>query len=68
MPASPPLARTIGVENLRVAVMGCSQRTGESKRADIGISLPGVSKPPGPADGQLMTTLAAEHHADSNRY
>jgi (E)-4-hydroxy-3-methylbut-2-enyl-diphosphate synthase len=55
--------RTIypGVENLRVAVMGCVVNgPGESKRANIGISLPGTGeepKAPVYVDGRLMTTL-----------
>ncbi|MGI6083581.1 MAG: flavodoxin-dependent (E)-4-hydroxy-3-methylbut-2-enyl-diphosphate synthase [Limnochordia bacterium] len=54
-----------GVENLRVAVMGCVVNgPGESKHADIGISLPGISEAPAApvyADGQLMTTLRGEN-------
>jgi (E)-4-hydroxy-3-methylbut-2-enyl-diphosphate synthase len=53
-----------GVEELRVAVMGCVVNgPGESKHADIGISLPGVSedlKAPVFADGELLTTLKGE--------
>ncbi|MCS6817802.1 MAG: flavodoxin-dependent (E)-4-hydroxy-3-methylbut-2-enyl-diphosphate synthase [Blastocatellia bacterium] len=50
-----------GVENLRIAVMGCVVNgPGESKHADIGISLPGAGEEPKApvfADGRLVTTL-----------
>lgn len=50
-----------GVETLSVAVMGCVVNgPGESKHADIGISLPGTSeepKAPVYVDGQLRVTL-----------
>jgi (E)-4-hydroxy-3-methylbut-2-enyl-diphosphate synthase len=50
-----------GVEGLRVAVMGCIVNgPGESKHADIGISLPGTGeepKAPVYVDSQLRTTL-----------
>jgi (E)-4-hydroxy-3-methylbut-2-enyl-diphosphate synthase len=50
-----------GVENLKVAVMGCVVNgPGESKHADIGISLPGTGEEPrAPVyrDGELVTTL-----------
>ncbi|MBX3139468.1 MAG: flavodoxin-dependent (E)-4-hydroxy-3-methylbut-2-enyl-diphosphate synthase [Trueperaceae bacterium] len=50
-----------GVESLRVAVMGCVVNgPGESKHADIGISLPGTGEAPrAPVyqDGKLLTTL-----------
>ena len=50
-----------GVETLRVAVMGCVVNgPGESKHADIGISLPGTGedpKAPVYRDGKLVTTL-----------
>jgi (E)-4-hydroxy-3-methylbut-2-enyl-diphosphate synthase len=50
-----------GVENLKVAVMGCVVNgPGESKHADIGISLPGTGedpKAPVYRDGQHVTTL-----------
>jgi (E)-4-hydroxy-3-methylbut-2-enyl-diphosphate synthase len=53
-----------GVENLRVAVMGCVVNgPGESKHAHIGISLPGNGeepKAPVYVDGRLMTTLRGE--------
>ena len=50
-----------GVEDLAVAVMGCVVNgPGESKHADIGISLPGTGespKAPVYVDGQHLTTL-----------
>src|SRR5499433_1657230 len=50
-----------GVENLKIAVMGCVVNgPGESKHANIGISLPGTGeepKAPVYVDGRLMTTL-----------
>ncbi len=50
-----------GVEDLKVAVMGCVVNgPGESKHADIGISLPGNGedpKAPVYQDGKLVTTL-----------
>jgi (E)-4-hydroxy-3-methylbut-2-enyl-diphosphate synthase len=53
-----------GVETLRVAVMGCVVNgPGESKHADIGISLPGTAeepKAPVYVDGQLRTTLKGD--------
>jgi (E)-4-hydroxy-3-methylbut-2-enyl-diphosphate synthase len=53
-----------GVEELRVAVMGCVVNgPGESKHANIGISLPGTSeepKAPVYVDGQLFTTLRGD--------
>ena len=53
-----------GVEELRVAVMGCVVNgPGESKHADIGISLPGTfeePKAPVYVDGKLVTTLRGE--------
>ncbi|MDZ4259188.1 MAG: flavodoxin-dependent (E)-4-hydroxy-3-methylbut-2-enyl-diphosphate synthase [Gemmatimonadales bacterium] len=53
-----------GVESLTVAVMGCVVNgPGESKHADLGISLPGTFEDPvAPVfiDGQLFTTLRGE--------
>jgi (E)-4-hydroxy-3-methylbut-2-enyl-diphosphate synthase len=53
-----------GVEEMRVAVMGCVVNgPGESKHADIGISLPGTfEQPVAPVyvDGALRTTLRGE--------
>ena len=54
-----------GVEDLRVAVMGCVVNgPGESKHANIGISLPGTfeePKAPVYADGRLLLTLKGAH-------
>jgi (E)-4-hydroxy-3-methylbut-2-enyl-diphosphate synthase len=53
-----------GVEDLKVAVMGCVVNgPGESKHADIGISLPGTfEEPVAPVyvDGALRTTLRGD--------
>ena len=53
-----------GVEEMKVAVMGCVVNgPGESKHADIGISLPGTfedPKAPVYVDGQLLVTLKGE--------
>ena len=53
-----------GVEDMRVAVMGCVVNgPGESKHADIGISLPGTfEEPVAPVfiDGRLDRTLRGE--------
>ena len=53
-----------GVEEMRVAVMGCVVNgPGESKHANIGISLPGTfEEPKAPVfvDGKLLTTLRGE--------
>ena len=50
-----------GVENLNVAVMGCIVNgPGESKHADIGISLPGTGETPAApvfVEGKKVTTL-----------
>ncbi|MGH7606476.1 MAG: flavodoxin-dependent (E)-4-hydroxy-3-methylbut-2-enyl-diphosphate synthase [Gemmatimonadales bacterium] len=57
-------ARYPGSEDLRVAVMGCVVNgPGESKHADIGISLPGTAeepKAPVYVDGALKVTLKGE--------
>ena len=57
-------ARYPGVEEMRVAVMGCVVNgPGESKHADIGISLPGTfEEPVAPVyvDGAQRTTLRGE--------
>jgi len=54
-----------GIEELRVAVMGCVVNgPGESKHANIGISLPGTfEEPVAPVyvDGRLMTTLRGDN-------
>jgi (E)-4-hydroxy-3-methylbut-2-enyl-diphosphate synthase len=56
-----------GVENLKVAVMGCIVNgPGESKHADIGISLPGSGEAPAAPvfiDGEKAMTLRGEHIA-----
>ncbi|MDR5709451.1 MAG: flavodoxin-dependent (E)-4-hydroxy-3-methylbut-2-enyl-diphosphate synthase [Armatimonadota bacterium] len=57
-----------GVEELRVAVMGCVVNgPGESRHAHIGISLPGTfEEPRAPvyADGQLLATLRGDRIAE----
>lgn len=57
-----------GVENLNVAVMGCIVNgPGESKHADIGISLPGTGETPAAPvfiDGEKAITLRGETIAD----
>ncbi|MDO5290119.1 MAG: flavodoxin-dependent (E)-4-hydroxy-3-methylbut-2-enyl-diphosphate synthase [Pseudomonadota bacterium] len=66
-----------GVETLKVAVMGCIVNgPGESKHADIGISLPGTGEAPAAPvfiDGEKAMTLRGEHiaqefHAIVERY
>jgi (E)-4-hydroxy-3-methylbut-2-enyl-diphosphate synthase len=56
--------RYAGIEEMKVAVMGCVVNgPGESKHANIGISLPGTfEEPKAPVfvDGRLMTTLKGE--------
>ena len=57
-------AKYPGVENLKVAVMGCIVNgPGESKHADIGISLPGTGESPAAPvfiDGEKAMTLRGE--------
>jgi len=57
-----------GVENMTLAVMGCVVNgPGESKHANIGISLPGTGETPvAPVyvDGQKTVTLRGEHIAE----
>ncbi len=57
-----------GVETLRVAVMGCIVNgPGESKHADIGISLPGTGEAPAAPvfiDGEKAVTLRGEGIAE----
>jgi (E)-4-hydroxy-3-methylbut-2-enyl-diphosphate synthase len=57
-------SRYPGVENLKVAVMGCIVNgPGESKHADIGISLPGTGEAPAAPvfiDGEKAMTLRGE--------
>ncbi len=54
-----------GVESMNVAVMGCIVNgPGESKHADIGISLPGTGESPAAPvfiDGQKAKTLRGDH-------
>ncbi len=61
-------ARYPGVEKLTVAVMGCVVNgPGESRHADIGISLPGTGeRPVAPVyiDGEKDVTLKGEHIAE----
>jgi (E)-4-hydroxy-3-methylbut-2-enyl-diphosphate synthase len=56
-----------GVENLKVAVMGCIVNgPGESKHADIGISLPGTGEAPAAPvfiDGEKRMTLRGDNIA-----
>src|SRR6202166_2126855 len=56
--------RYIGVEEMKLAVMGCVVNgPGESKHANIGISLPGTfeePKAPVYVDGRLFTTLKGD--------
>jgi (E)-4-hydroxy-3-methylbut-2-enyl-diphosphate synthase len=70
-------AKYPGVENMKVAVMGCIVNgPGESKHADIGISLPGTGEAPAAPvfiDGQKAMTLrgdgiAQEFHQIVERY
>ncbi len=60
-------AKYPGVETLKVAVMGCIVNgPGESKHADIGISLPGTGEAPAAPvfiDGEKALTLRGEHIA-----
>ena len=57
-------AKYPGVENMKVAVMGCIVNgPGESKHADIGISLPGTGEAPAAPvfiDGEKALTLRGE--------
>src|SRR5260370_1987809 len=61
-------ARYPGVERLNVAVMGCIVNgPGESKHADIGISLPGTGEAPAApvfVDGVKTVTLRGQRIAD----
>ena len=60
-----------GVEDMTLAVMGCVVNgPGESKHADIGISLPGTGETPtAPVfiDGKKVTTLRGENIAEEFR-
>ncbi len=57
-----------GIERMKLAVMGCVVNgPGESKHANIGISLPGTfEEPKAPVfvDGRLMTTLRGDRIAE----
>ncbi len=57
-----------GIENLNVAVMGCIVNgPGESRHADIGISLPGSNENPSAPvyiDGERVCTLSGERIAE----
>jgi (E)-4-hydroxy-3-methylbut-2-enyl-diphosphate synthase len=57
-----------GIEEMKLAVMGCVVNgPGESKHANIGISLPGTfEEPKAPVfvDGRLMTTLRGDKIAE----
>jgi (E)-4-hydroxy-3-methylbut-2-enyl-diphosphate synthase len=57
-----------GVEEMKVAVMGCVVNgPGESKHANLGISLPGTfeePKAPVYVDGEHFTTLKGDHIAE----
>ena len=58
----------VGVEDMKVAVMGCIVNgPGESKHANIGISLPGTGEAPSApvfVDGEKATTLKGENIAE----
>jgi (E)-4-hydroxy-3-methylbut-2-enyl-diphosphate synthase len=60
-----------GVEEMNLAVMGCVVNgPGESKHADIGISLPGTGEAPSAPvfiDGEKVTTLRGENIAEEFR-
>lgn len=60
-----------GVESMKVAVMGCIVNgPGESKHADIGISLPGTGEAPAApvyVDGEKVVTLRGESIVDEFR-
>src|SRR5205807_9838593 len=62
-------SRYPGVESMRVAVMGCVVNgPGESKHADIGISLPGTNESPvAPVyvDGKKTVTLKGARIAEA---
>ena len=61
-------SRYPGVEDMSLAVMGCVVNgPGESKHADIGISLPGTGEAPvAPVfiDGEKAMTLRGDHIAE----
>jgi (E)-4-hydroxy-3-methylbut-2-enyl-diphosphate synthase len=64
-------AKYSGVEELKVAVMGCIVNgPGESKHADIGISLPGTGEDPAAPvfiDGKKQMTLRGPEISDEFR-
>ena len=59
----------VGVEDMQLAVMGCIVNgPGESKHADIGISLPGTGETPAAPvfiDGKKTVTLRGEGIAEA---
>lgn len=61
-------SRYPGVESLKIAVMGCIVNgPGESKHADVGISLPGTGETPAAPvfiDGEKVLTLRGERIAE----
>lgn len=61
-------SRYPGVESLKIAVMGCIVNgPGESKHADVGISLPGTGEAPAAPvfiDGEKVLTLRGERIAE----
>jgi (E)-4-hydroxy-3-methylbut-2-enyl-diphosphate synthase len=61
-------SRYPGVESMQVAVMGCVVNgPGESKQANIGISLPGTGERPSApvyVDGEKVATLKGDHIAE----
>ncbi len=61
----------VGVEEMNLAVMGCVVNgPGESKHADIGISLPGTGEAPSAPvfiDGKKVTTLKGDNIASEFR-
>ena len=63
--------RFIGVEDMNVAVMGCVVNgPGESKHANVGISLPGTGESPAApvfVDGKKSVTLRGDNIASGFR-
>ncbi len=61
----------VGVEDMSVAVMGCVVNgPGESKHANVGISLPGTGEQPAAPvyiDGEKVQTLRGDHISDEFR-
>ena len=62
----------VGVENMKVAVMGCVVNgPGESKHANIGISLPGTGEAPSAPvfiDGEKVKTLKGENITEEYKH